>query len=186
MEAQRVLDQSARHRMPYPAPRHPLATNGFKVNLPDSVEVIVREMLSPSDVRAERERLREHWFVHWMDGKLYHLRLKGGGPNVEGAPKTLRTSEHPWLLRSRLDDAIGEALPKYEAIRERPFTFLAQKSELIKRLRQQPISPILSWRDLRSRQNLRSTRRYMSPQMERPAWGYSLPSACTMTLTRQF
>jgi len=133
MEARRLLDQGARDQMPYAAPHHPLATNGFKINLPESVEVIVREMPSPSEVKGERERLGEYWFVHWMGGKLYNLRLKGGGPNVDGSPRTLRTSQHPWLLRSRLDDAIGEALPKYEPIRERPFTFLAQKSELIKK-----------------------------------------------------
>src|SRR5437660_2824560 len=95
MEARRVLDQRASDQMAYPAVQHPLATNGFKVHLPDSIEVIVREMPSPSDVKAERDRLREHWFVHWIGGKLYHLRLKGGGPNVAGTPQTLRTSEHP-------------------------------------------------------------------------------------------
>jgi hypothetical protein len=120
--------------MSYPTPRpRPLVTNGFKVDLPETVEVIVRELPDPSEVKAERKRLDGYWFVHWIGGKLYHLRLKAGGPNVDGEPQSLRTSEHPWLLRARLDDAIGVALPKYEPIRERPFTFLAQKTELIKK-----------------------------------------------------
>jgi hypothetical protein len=96
------------------------------------VEVIVRPVPDPKDVKPERERLEGHWFVHWFGGELYHLRLKGGGPNVDGEPRTLRVRDHPWLLRARLDDTIGSALPKYEPIRERPFTFLAQKAELIR------------------------------------------------------
>jgi hypothetical protein len=114
------------------AQARPLATNGFKVALPETVGVIVRPLPDPKDVKPERERLKEHWFVHWFGGELYHLRLKGGGPNVDGEPRTLRVMDHPWLLRARLDDTIGSALPKYEPIRERPFTFLAQKAELIR------------------------------------------------------
>lgn len=102
-----------------PAP--PLTTNGFEVDLPATIDV-VRELADPKDVKAERERLDGHWFVHWLGGKLYHLRLRGGGPNIDGEPKTLNVTEHPWLLRARLDDAIGTALRKYEPIRERPFT----------------------------------------------------------------
>jgi hypothetical protein len=119
--------------MPYGTGQaRPLVTNGFKVALPETVEVVVRPLPDPKDVKPERERLEEHWFVHWFGGELYHLRLKGGGPNVNGVPRTLRVTDHPWLLRARLDDAIGSALPKYEPIRERPFTFLAQKAELIR------------------------------------------------------
>jgi len=75
--------------------------------------------------------LRDYWFVHWVGGKLYHLRLKSGGPNVDGEQKTLRVGENTWLLRARLDDVIGIALPQYEPIRVRPFTFLAQRAELV-------------------------------------------------------
>jgi hypothetical protein len=118
--------------MPYQtAQAHPLVTNGFEVHLPEFVDVIVRSLPDPRDVKPERERLEGFWFVHWFDGKLFHLRLKSGGPNVEGDNRTLRVADHPWLLRARLDDAIGAALPKYEPIGQRPFTFLAQKSELI-------------------------------------------------------
>jgi hypothetical protein len=118
--------------MPYrPAQAHPLVTNGFEVLLPEFVDVIVRSLPDPRDVKPERERLEGFWFVHWFDGKLFHLRLKSGGPNVDGDNQTLHVAGHPWLLRARLDDAIGAALPKYEPISRRPFTFLAQKSELI-------------------------------------------------------
>ncbi|MBI1204955.1 MAG: hypothetical protein GC182_20830 [Rhodopseudomonas sp.] len=109
----------------------PLVTNGFAVELPDLIEVLVRDFPDPKEFKAERERLDGYWFIHWVGGKLYHLRLKAGGPNVEGDPKSIRVSEYAWLLRSRLDDAIGAALPKYNPVRQRPFTFLAQRSELI-------------------------------------------------------
>jgi hypothetical protein len=110
-----------------------LVTNGFEVDVPDQVEAIVRDLPDPSEVKLERERLASFWFVHWIDGKLFHLRLKAGGPNVDGEPIALSTAVHPWLLRARLDDAIESAMPKYAALKKRPFTFLAQKSELVEK-----------------------------------------------------
>lgn len=111
--------------------RRQLVSNGFEVALPDQVEVIVRDLPDPSKVKEERTRLMGYWFVHWFDGKLFQLRIKAGGPNVEGGHRSIRTAEHPWLLRARLDDALEEALPRYAAVKKRPFTFLAQKNELI-------------------------------------------------------
>ena len=81
----------------------PLVTNGFEVILPDTVEVLVRDFPDGAAVKAERERVSGHWFVHWFQGTLYYLRLKGGGPNVSGGPLTLDTLDHPWLLRSCLE-----------------------------------------------------------------------------------
>ena len=49
---------------------------------------------------------------------------------MEGDNRMLRVVDHPWLSRARLDDAIGP-LPRYDPIGHRPFTFLAQKSELV-------------------------------------------------------
>jgi hypothetical protein len=121
--------------MAYPAPHYarPLITNGFDVELPEAVDVIVRDFPRPSELKAERHRLEDCWFLHWVGGKLYHLRLKSGGPNVDGELQKLRVSEHPWLLRARLDDAIGQAVSQYDPIWRRPFTFLAQKAELVGR-----------------------------------------------------
>lgn len=82
-------------------------------------------------MKAERERLKDFWSVHWAGGKLYHLRLSAGGPNVDGQQLTAPASQYGWLLRSRVDDVVGVALPKYQPIRVRPFTFLAQRTELI-------------------------------------------------------
>ena len=110
----------------------PLVTNGFRVELAETIDVIVRDFPNPGEVKAERTRLQDHWFVHWIGGKLYHLRLQSGGPNVDGELLTLHVSEHPWLLRARIDDVIGDAVSQYEPIRVRPFTFLAQKAELVK------------------------------------------------------
>jgi hypothetical protein len=118
--------------MPYSSHHpKPLFTNGFNVSLPETLDVIVRDFPHPVEVKAERQRLQDFWFVHWVGGKLYHLRLKRGGPNVDGEVQTLRVSEHPWLLRARLDDVIGQAVSQYNPIRVRPFTFLAQRAELI-------------------------------------------------------
>lgn len=107
-----------------------LTTNGFKIDLPASVEVLVRDFPDPGALKAERQRVAGYWFVHWVGGKLHYLRLKAGGPNVDGEPQKVESERVPWLLRARLDDAIGAVL-KYKPIRVRPFTFLAQRAELI-------------------------------------------------------
>ncbi len=108
-----------------------LFTNGFELKAPEVVEVIVREWPDPSEVKVERQRMDGYWFLHWFGGQLYYLRLKPGGPNVQGKSVEIETARHPWLLRSRVEDAMESALPKYSALRKRPFTFLAQKSELL-------------------------------------------------------
>jgi hypothetical protein len=110
---------------------NPVVLNGFEVKLPETIGVIVKSMPDPRDVKAERERLAGWWFVHWYWGKLYCLRLKSGGPNIEGQPMHLEVREHPWLLRARLDDALPAVFDRYPAHRHRPFSFLSQREELV-------------------------------------------------------
>jgi hypothetical protein len=71
---------SRKYRDDHPTQSRPLATNGFALDLTDAVEAIVRDFPDGRDVKLERERLAGFWFVHWVGGKLYHLRLKAGGP----------------------------------------------------------------------------------------------------------
>ena len=111
----------------------PLVTNGFEVILPDTLDVLVRDFPDGTAVKAERERVSPHWFVHWFRGSLYYLRLKRGGPDISSRPLTLQTSDHPWLLRSRLEDSVGEVFHMYEPLWRRPFTFNARKQELVAR-----------------------------------------------------
>ena len=106
-------------------------TNGFEVDLPESVEVLVRDFPDGAEVKAERERVASHWFVHWFQGMLYYFRLKSGGVNLSGRTVTLHTREHPWLLRSCLEDSVAKVFHRYEPLRRRPFTFLAQKQDLV-------------------------------------------------------
>lgn len=108
-----------------------LVTNGFEVVLPESVEVLVRDFPDGAEVKAERERVGSHWFVHWFQGTLYYFRLRAGGVNVSGRTVILDTREHPWLLRSCLEDSVAKVFHKYEPLRRRPFTFLAQKQDLV-------------------------------------------------------
>ena len=68
-----------------------LVINGFEVVLPESIEVLVRDFPDSAEVKAERERVASHWFVHLFEGKIYYLRLKGGGVNVSGRTVTVRT-----------------------------------------------------------------------------------------------
>jgi hypothetical protein len=108
-----------------------LLLNGFEVVTPIQINVVVRSMPNPADVRAERERLAGCWFVHWWGGNLYCLRLRAGGPNLADAPRTTSTRDCIWLLRARLDDVIASVFEKYAALRYRPFAFLAQKEEIV-------------------------------------------------------
>lgn len=40
-------------------------------------------------------------------------------------------AEHPWPIRSRIDDVIATVFGQYPALRLRPFSFLAQKQEIV-------------------------------------------------------
>jgi hypothetical protein len=40
-------------------------------------------------------------------------------------------NEHPWLLRSRLDDAISTVFDRYPVYRHHPLSFLSQREELV-------------------------------------------------------
>ena len=108
-----------------------LTTNGFEVSLPDSLEVLAQDFPDGSAVKAERQRVAPYWFVHWFRGSLYYLRLRRGGPDIPGPPITLQTSDHPWLLRSLLEESVEAVFQKYEPLRRRPFTFRAKKQELV-------------------------------------------------------
>ncbi|NJO32011.1 MAG: hypothetical protein HC869_01615 [Rhodospirillales bacterium] len=109
----------------------PLVLNGFQVELPADIDVIIRPMPDPVEVRAERDRLASYWFVHWLGGELYCLRLRAGGPNLSGRRAQLKVIEHPWLLRARLDDVIATVFKRYPALRLRPFFFLSQREEIV-------------------------------------------------------
>lgn len=109
----------------------PLRLNGFEIELPEAIDVVVWPLANPANVRAERKRLGDHWFVHWLGGKLYGIRLKPGGPNVAGEHRRLKAADYPWLLRSRLDDVIATLFKSYPPFRLRPFSFLAKRTELV-------------------------------------------------------
>lgn len=109
----------------------PLTLNGFEIELPEEIDVVVRPFPHGTDVKTERERLGDHWFVHWVGGELYAIRLKPGGPNVDGEQRRLKVAEHPWLIRSRIDDMISTVFTQYPALRQRPFSFLAQRDEIV-------------------------------------------------------
>ncbi|MGH6895846.1 MAG: argonaute/piwi family protein [Geminicoccaceae bacterium] len=114
-----------------PVPGGPLLLNGFQAELPEEIDVIVRPMTDPGAVKAERDRLAGHWFVHWHGGELCCLRLKAGGPNLGGRPARLKVADYPWLLRARLDDVIATVFDRYPALRLRPFSFLSQRDEIV-------------------------------------------------------
>jgi hypothetical protein len=108
-----------------------LLLNGFAIEFSATLEVLVRPMPDPADVKDERARLADYWFVHWVAGELFCLRLKAGGPNVQGVARTIKSREFPWLLRARLDDIVPAVFGKYSALRTRPFTTLFQHREVI-------------------------------------------------------
>ena len=121
-----------------PALDRPLLLNGFEVELPAEIDVLVRPMADPTDVKIEREQLDGFWFVHWLGGSLYCLRLKAGGPMSERRADKAQGQRAPWLLRARIDDVIEIVFDRYTALRHRPFTFLSQRDEIVAEAAKKP------------------------------------------------
>jgi len=109
-----------------------LLLNGFEIDLPNEVEIVTRPLPDSADVKEERERLTGHWFVHWAGGQLYCMRLRPGGPNVQGDRRSWPQRDCIWLLRARVDDVVESVFERYQALRYRPFTILAQRDEVVR------------------------------------------------------
>lgn len=109
-----------------------ISLNGLKVELSASTfTAYVQDMPDNTKLRALRETLQDSWFLHWREGKVY------GIPNIPKPEQTfgesveLKCDEHLQLLASRIASVLPAIFSKYSPFRLKPFTFLAQKDELV-------------------------------------------------------
>lgn len=106
--------------------------NGFKVELDSpTFTAYLQDLPENAKLRSLREQLKDSWFLYWQDGKVYGLPKKSEPEQEFGKPVKLNCNDHLRLLAARIADILPEKFPYYQAFRHRPFTFFAQKSEIV-------------------------------------------------------
>lgn len=85
------------------------------------------------DVESTRERLVDAWFSYFHEGKLYCIPRNDSATNPPGRQISLELDDHRGMkvAAAMVTASIPTSFPMYEPIRERPFTFLAQRRELV-------------------------------------------------------
>ena len=110
-----------------------ISLNGFKVELSAfTLLAYVQDMPDSKEFRALREKLQHDWFLYWRGGKVYGIKKTSQPTQTFGKPAELKCNEHLHLLAAFINSFLPEIFNKYEAFRFRPFTFLAQKDELVR------------------------------------------------------
>ncbi|MBD1919760.1 stem cell self-renewal protein Piwi domain-containing protein [Microcoleus sp. FACHB-831] len=108
--------------------------NGFKVDLSaQSLKAHVQAIPNNQEVEPLRQALGDEWFLHWRQGKLYGIPRVITPQKPFGQPEDLNCNEHEHLqlLTSRISDLLPGIFSSYDPLKRRPFTFLAQRKELI-------------------------------------------------------
>jgi hypothetical protein len=111
-----------------------ISLNGFKVELSaQTFKAYVQALPNNQNVEPLRQALRDEWFLHWRQGKLYGIPKVPTPQKPFGQPEELNCNEHEHfqLLTSRISDLLPGIFSRYDPLKRRPFTFLAQKKELI-------------------------------------------------------
>ncbi len=108
--------------------------NGFDIELPkEGLIAYAMEMPDPERLRELRDAERDEWFFHWRDGTAYCVPEKPTPQRQHGKAVTLTLTNHHHLglLAARINHVLPALFPKYEALRQRPFTFLGRKHEIV-------------------------------------------------------
>lgn len=106
--------------------------NGFKVELADQTfTAYVQSLPNNQEVKPFREALGDEWFFHWREGYLYGIPKVATPQKPFGQPIDLTCNEHLQLLTSRIGSLLPGVFSSYTPLKRKPFTFLAQKKELI-------------------------------------------------------
>lgn len=106
--------------------------NGFKVELSDlTFKAYVQKLPNSQEVEPLRDSLGDEWFLHWRGGYLYGIPKVATPQKSFGQPSGLTCNEHLQLLSSRIGSLLPEVFSSYTPLKRKPFTFLAQRKELI-------------------------------------------------------
>jgi hypothetical protein len=117
-----------------------LYLNGFQIEFSSSSFTgYVRDFPDPKQLKKFREPIRDEWFTHWRNGKLY------GIPRVPHPQSQIGTKkddlactdfDHLHVLTARINDCLPGCFPQYEAFRRRPFAFLGRRDEFVSKITQ--------------------------------------------------
>lgn len=108
--------------------------NGFKIELSaQTFKAYVQDLPNNQEINSLRQALGDEWFLYWRQGKLYGIPRVNKPQKPFGQPEDLNCNdhEHLQLLTSRISDLLPDIFSSYDPLKRRPFTFLAQKKELI-------------------------------------------------------
>lgn len=109
-----------------------ISLNGFKVELSaQTFKAYVQDLPNNQEVKPLRQALGDEWFLHWRQGKMYGIPKNTKLQKSFGQSEELNCNDHLQVLTSRISNLLPEIFSKYEPLKLKPFTFLAQRKELI-------------------------------------------------------
>lgn len=115
-----------------------LYLNGFQIEFSSSgFTAYVQDFPDPKQLKEFREPIRDEWFTHWRDGKLYGIPRVQDPQHQIGIKKddlACTDFNHLHVLTARINDCIPGCFPQYEAFRRRPFAFLGRKDEFVSKI----------------------------------------------------
>lgn len=113
-----------------------IALNGFRVGVhPGQFTVFVRDLPDASGLDELRAAAGDRWRLWWNRGLLYELPRDPGAVRADADEKTLDVRDHLGFVAFLINTALPDAIPHYQAFRNRPFTFLALKREFVQEIK---------------------------------------------------
>lgn len=111
----------------------PLKLNGFQISLSQPHIEVFETKIETSKVKETRETLGKEWFSYYQKGSFYTVAKSESAEPPLGSSATLDLTTHKGMkfAAALIGETIEDCFPDYDAIRHRPFAFLAQKSELV-------------------------------------------------------
>lgn len=108
----------------------PFALNAFRLNPePATCDAFTRPARSTSEVRPLRKSLGESWFFYYDHGTIFGLPRGAEPAQPFGERGTLDLSEHLWILRALVEDALPSAFKARKPLRLHPLTLGAEREE---------------------------------------------------------
>ncbi len=102
---------------------------------PGQFTAFVRDLPGASELEQLRAGAGDRWTLWWNRGVLYEVPRAPGAVRADAVEKTLDVQDHLGLIAFLINTALPGAIPRYQAFRARPFTFLALKREFVREIR---------------------------------------------------
>lgn len=110
-----------------------LQLNGFSIEMTGGSLTVLKSKIAPANVKETRRSLGDAWFTMYHEGHLYSLAKNSNAVGGIGETELLVLSDHLGLrfVQTMLDQAMRDVFKAYDPVRDRPFAFLAQNSDLV-------------------------------------------------------